>query len=604
MNEIKLKGESKDIIQDNVSKLREIFPEIVTEDKIDFDKLKLILGNNIDENPEKYNFTWPGKTQAIRESQKQSNGTLRPCKEESKNWDSTENLYIEGDNLEVLKLLQKSYYGKIKCIYIDPPYNTGNDFIYSDNYKDNLENYLKLTGQIVEEGERESIGIKLSTNPETAGRYHSNWLNMMYPRLKLARNLLKDDGFIFISIDDNEQENLKKVCEEIFGEENFIASLIRQTRKGGGSMSKYISSDHDYILVFCKNISKLNRFYIPYDKNYIKRYKEEDSKGKFFWDTFARNRQGSSNSYVITAPDGEKLINSWIYKEDKFKKLLDEDEIRFKKLNNGWSVQVKQRINNQGQIMRSLINDFTNEYGTKVINELLGKEIFSYVKPVELIKHLIFTIEENDEIILDFFSGSATTAHSVIEFNNDNKTNHRFIMVQIPEETDEKSKAFNAGYKNICEIGKERIRRTGDNIVEESGNQDLDIGFKVFKLDSSNLEKWDPDYNNIQSSLTIDNIKKDRTNEDLVYEIMLKYGIDLTYPIQQENNIYSIGFGALVICLDNNITKDITNDILKFTNDSSTSRVVFKDSGFKSDANKTNIKEILRNKNINEFITI
>ena len=452
--------------------------------------------------------------------------------------------------------------------------------------------------------ERESIGIKLSTNPETAGRYHSNWLNMMYPRLKLARNLLKDDGFIFISIDDNEQENLKKVCEEIFGEENFIASLIRQTRKGGGSMSKYISSDHDYILVFCKNISKLNRFYIPYDKNYIKRYKEEDSKGKFFWDTFARNRQGSSNSYVITAPDGEKLINSWIYKEDKFKKLLDEDEIRFKKLNNGWSVQVKQRINNQGQIMRSLINDFTNEYGTKVINELLGKEIFSYVKPVELIKHLIFTIEENDEIILDFFSGSATTAHSVIEFNNDNKTNHRFIMVQIPEETDEKSKAFNAGYKNICEIGKERIRRTGDNIVEESGNQDLDIGFKVFKLDSSNLEKWDPDYNNIQSSLTIDNIKKDRTNEDLVYEIMLKYGIDLTYPIQQENNIYSIGFGALVICLDNNITKDITNDILKFTNDSSTSRVVFKDSGFKSDANKTNIKEILRNKNINEFITI
>ena len=608
MNEIKLNGESKDMVQDNVSKLKEIFPEIVTEDKIDFDKLKLILGNNIDENPEKYNFTWPGKTQAIRESQKQSNGTLRPCKEESKNWDSTENLYIEGDNLEVLKLLQKSYYGKIKCIYIDPPYNTGNDFIYSDNYKDNLENYLKLTGQIVEEGERkrerESIGIKLSTNPETAGRYHSNWLNMMYPRLKLARNLLKDDGFIFISIDDNEQENLKKVCEEIFGEENFIASLIRQTRKGGGSMSKYISSDHDYILVFCKNISKLNRFYIPYDKNYIKRYKEEDSKGKFFWDTFARNRQGSSNSYVITAPDGEKLINSWIYKEDKFKKLLDEDEIRFKKLNNGWSVQVKQRINNQGQIMRSLINDFTNEYGTKVINELLGKEIFSYVKPVELIKHLIFTIEENDEIILDFFSGSATTAHSVIEFNNDNKTNHRFIMVQIPEETDEKSKAFNAGYKNICEIGKERIRRTGDNIVEEFGNQDLDIGFKVFKLDSSNLEKWDPDYNNIQSSLTIDNIKKDRTNEDLVYEIMLKYGIDLTYPIQQENNIYSIGFGALVICLDNNITKDITNDILKFTNDSSTSRVVFKDSGFKSDANKTNIKEILRNKNINEFITI
>ena len=444
----------------------------------------------------------------------------------------------------------------------------------------------------------------LTSNPESNGRFHSNWINMMYPRLKLARNLLKDDGFLFISIDDNEQENLKRICEEIFGEENFIASLIRQTRKGGGSMSKYISSDHDYVLVFSKNISKLNRFYIPYDNDYIKRYKEEDEKGKYFWDTFARNRQGSSNSYVITAPDGEKLRNSWIYKEDKFKKLLDDGEIRFKKLNNSWSVQVKQRINNQGQIMRSLLNDFTNEYGTKVINELLGKEIFSYVKPVELIKHLIFTIENNNEIILDFFSGSSTNAHSVMEFNNDNQTNHNYIMVQIPEKTDEKSKAYKAGYKNICEIGKERIRRAGDKILEESNNKDLDIGFKVFKLDSSNLEKWDPDYNNIQQSLTIDNIKEDRTNEDLVYEIMLKYGIDLTYPIEQIENIYSIGFGALIICLDNNVTKEITDEILKLTNNSSTSRVVFKDSGFKSDADKTNIKEILKTNNIDEFITI
>ena len=427
---------------------------------------------------------------------------------------------------------------------------------------------------------------------------------MMYPRLKLARNLLKDDGFIFISIDDNEQENLKRICEEIFGEENFISSLIRQTRKGGGSMSKYISSDHDYVLVFSKNISKLNRFYIPYDENYVKRYKEEDEKGKYFWDTFARNRQGSSNSYTIIAPDGEKLINSWIYKEDKFKKLLADDEIRFKKINTGWSVQVKQRINNQGQIMRSLIQDFTNEYGTKVINELLGKEIFSYVKPVGLIKHLIFTIENDDEIILDFFSGSSTTAQSIMEFNNENKTNHRFIMAQIPEKTDEKSKAYKADYSNICEIGKERIRCAGDKIVEETGNNNLDIGFKVFKLDSSNLEKWDPDYNNIQQSLTVNNIKKDRTNEDLIYEIILKYGIDLTLPIEEHENIYSIGFGSLVICLDNNITKEIANDIIDLTKDSSTSRVVFKDSGFKSDADKTNIKEILKTNHIGEFITI
>lgn len=605
MNEIKLDGKSKDIISDNILKLKELFPEVIIENKVDFEKLQNILGKDIDYSHEKYNFTWPGKTESIRESQKQSTGTLRPCKEESKNWDTTQNLYIEGDNLEVLKLLQKSYYNKIKAIYIDPPYNTGNDFIYPDDYKDNLENYLKISGQILDsENEGENTGLKLTSNPETAGRYHSNWLNMMYPRLKLARNLLKDDGFIFISIDDNEQENLKRICEEIFGEENFIASLIRQTRKGGGSMSRFISSDHDYILVFSKNISKLNRFYIPYDDNYIKRYKEEDEHGKYFWDTFARNRQGSSNSYIITAPDGEKLTNSWIYKEDKYKKLLDEGEIRFKKLNNGWSVQVKQRINNQGQIMRSLINDFTNEYGTKIINELLGKEIFSYVKPVELIKHLIFTIDSNEEIILDFFSGSSTTAHAVMDFNNENKTNHRFIMVQIPEMTDEKSKAYKAGYENICEIGKERIRRAGDKIVEETGNDNLDIGFKVFKLDSSNLEKWEPDYNNIQQSLTVDQIKKDRTNEDLIYEIMLKYGIDLKYPIEQKNNIYSIGFGALVICLDDNITKDIADEILKFTDSSSISRVVFKDSGFKSDADKTNVKQILNDNQIDEFITI
>lgn len=603
LDEFNLTGESKDIVSENISKIKEIFPGVVADGKIDFEMLKSILGEDIDDSHEKYNFTWPGKTQAIKESQKQSTGTLRPCKDESKNWDTTKNLYIEGDNLEVLKLLQKGYYNKIKAIYIDPPYNTGNDFIYPDDYKDNLENYLKSSGQLVE-SEDGNTGLKLTSNPETAGRYHSNWLNMMYPRLKLARNLLKDDGFIFISIDDNEQENLKRICEEIFGEENFIASLIRQTRKGGGSMSKYISSDHDYVLVFSKNISKLNRFYIPYDEGYVKRYKEEDEKGKYFWDTFARNRQGSSNSYTIIAPDGEELINSWIYKEDKFRKLLEEGEIRFKKINTGWSVQVKQRINTQGQIMRSLIQDFTNEYGTKVINELLGKEIFSYVKPVGLIKHLIFTIENDDEIILDFFSGSSTTAQSIMEFNNENKTNHRFIMIQIPEKTDEKSKAYKAGYPNICEIGKERIRRAGDKIVEESDNNNLDIGFKVFKLDSSNLEKWDPDYNNIQQSLTVDNIKKDRTNEDLIYEIMLKYGIDLTLPIEQHGNIYSIGFGALVICLDDNITREITNEILKFTENSSTSRVVFKDIGFKSDADKTNIKEILKSNHIDEFITI
>ena len=428
---------------------------------------------------------------------------------------------------------------------------------------------------------------------------------MMYPRLKLARNLLTDDGVIFISIDDNEVNNLKKICDEIFGEDNFIASLIRQTRKGGGSMSKYVSSDHDYLLVFSKNILNLGRFYVPYDSEYLKRYKEEDNKGKYFWDTFARNRQGSSNFYSIIAPDGQELKNFWIYKEDKFKRLLDEGEIRFKKLNSGWSVQIKQRINSQGQIMRSLITDFTNEYGTKSINELLGREIFTYVKPVELMSHIFKSIGDSNEIILDFFSGSATTAHAVFEYNLKEELNHRFILVQIPELTDEKSEAYKAGYKNICEIGKERIRRAGDKILEESDNKDLDVGFKVFKLDSSNLEKWDPDYNNLEQTLLTnkENIKPDRTELDLIYEIMLKYGIDLTLPIEKINNIYSIGYGALLICLEDNITKEIAEEIIKLKSDNIT-RVVFKESCFKFDSDKTNIKETLRINNINEFITI
>ncbi len=428
---------------------------------------------------------------------------------------------------------------------------------------------------------------------------------MMYPRLKLAKNLLDNDGFIAISIDDNELVNLKKICDEIFGEKNFIGTIVRRTRKGGGSMSKYLSSDHDYVLLFSKNISKTNKFYIPYDKKYVERYCENDSNGKYYWDTFARNRQGSSNSYTITAPDGTELTDAWIYKKDKFLKLLNDGEVRFKKLKNKWSVQVKQRINANGQIMRSIINDFTNEQGTKSVNEFLGREVFSYAKPVELVKYFMKSINEKDSIILDFFSGSSTTAQSIIEFNNDEKTNHKFLLIQIPEMINIKSKAYKSGYRNICEIGKERIRRAGDKIIEESDNKDLDIGFKVFKLDSSNLEKWDPDYNNLEQTLLTnkENVKPDRTELDLIYEIMLKYGIDLTLPIEKINNIYSIGYGALLICLEDSITKEIADKIIKLKSDNIT-RVVFKDSGFKSDADKTNIKETLRINNIDEFITI
>ena len=612
MNEIKLNGQSKDIVSDNVSKLKEIFPEVITEDKVDFEKLQSILGKDVDDSKEKYSFTWPGKTQAIHESQKQSTGTLRPCREESKNWDTTQNLYIEGDNLEVLKLLQKSYYGKIKCIYIDPPYNTGKDFIYSDNYQDNLMNYLEISGQVLSsEGERESIGIKLTNNPETAGRYHSNWLNMMYPRIKLARNLLSDDGILYISIDENEIENLKKLCNEIFGEENVVATLIWKSKSGGANDSKFFAIDHEYIICCSKNynVLKLN---LDTEVKVSTSYNNRDEKGQYALERLDKQsiQYSKGMDYEIVGPDGkiykplhknpEKPNATWRWGRETVKQRYD--ELVFK----DGKVYTK-NYKKEGAIPRSLLIEDRfgrTRTGKTDFSELIENNVFSSPKPKKLIKFLLNISVNDGDFVLDFFSGSATTANAILEFNNDKQKNIKHILIQIPEKTDEKSNAFKDGFETICEIGKERIRRAGDKIVEESGNKDLDIGFKVFKLDSSNLEKWDSDYNNLQQSLTIDNIKKDRTNEDLVYEIMLKYGIDLTYPIQQENNIYSIGYGALVICLDDNITKDITNDILRFTNDSSTSRVVFKDSGFKSDAEKVNIKEILKTNNIDEFITI
>ena len=631
MNEMKLNGKSKDIIQDNISKLKEIFPEIVTEDKIDFDKLKLILGDSIDENPEKYNFTWPGKIQAIKESQKTSSGTLRPCKEESKNWDSTENLYIEGDNLEVLKLLQKSYHNKISAIYIDPPYNTGKDFIYSDNYKDNLENYLELSDQVVK-GERESIGIKLSTNTETTGRYHSNWLNMMYPRLKLAKNLLTDDGVIFISIDDNEFNNLKNICNEIFGEENFISNFIWR-KKTGASDSKDISTITEYVLTYVKSRDKLSSIFTKNKNSYdSKRYRFTDEyverRGPYYPDNLDRGgiRYSDSLNYGIKCPDGTvtfpngrtKFKNDgwiWTWGKDKLKWGIENGFIIFKKSNkkrSGWGVYYKNyvNVNNKDELIersaphKNLIYDIINTEGSSEIKGHFNNKVFDYPKPSNFIK-LLCSYINNSGIFLDFFSGSGTTAEAIMKLNSEDKLKRKFILIQIPEKCSEKSISFKEGFENICEIGKERIRRAGDKILEKSDNKNLDIGFKVFKLNSSNLEKWDPDYNNLKQTLLTnkENIKPDRIELDLIYEIMLKYGIDLTLPIEKINNIYSIGYGALLICLEDNITKEIAEEIIKLKSDNIT-RAVFKDSSFKSDADKTNIKETLRINNIDEFITI
>ena len=446
----------------------------------------------------------------------------------------------------------------------------------------------------------------------------------MYPRLKLARNLLTNDGVIFISIDDNEEFNLKKLCDEIFGEFNFICNFIRKNKSGSGHDSKNIAIEFDYILCYAKNIDEVKINQEPVNVDNDPKYKLVDEfveeRGKYYLrDLNYGGSYSEKMDYPIKTPEGSIIYsggkkgkpNTWRWSEPKFKWGLKNHFIEFKKRDNNWKVYIKQYqfVDNNNKYYvrenpyRALI-DFSNGKGSNDFNEIMEKNVFSFPKPIDLIEFIQKVGSNNDSIILDFFGGSSSTAHAVLKLNAKGDK-RRFILIQVPEATDEKSEAYKTGYKNICEIGKERIRRAGDKILEESDNKDLDIGFKVFKLDSSNLEKWDPDYDNLEQTLLTnrENIKEDRTELDLIYEIMLKYGIDLTLPIEKINNIYSIGYGALLICLDDNITKEIAEEIIKLKSDNIT-RVVFKDSGFKSDADKTNIKETLRINNINEFITI
>ena len=619
MKETQLNGESLNIVTDNIEKMKQLFPEIITEDKIDFNKLKEILGKNIEESDERYNFTWPGKTEALRESQKSSTGTLNPCKEDSKNWDSTQNLYIEGDNLEVLKILQKSYYNKVKMIYIDPPYNTGKDFIYPDNYKDNLKNYLKITNQITSGG---GARKKLTNNPETSGRFHSYWLNMLYPRLKLARNLLTDDGIIFISIDNHEHYNLKKICDEIFGEDNLISEFIWQKKSSGGQHSNYVLDFHEYILLYRKSLNKNFSLLVERTDEQKKSFKFSDKyesiRGKYLisplksWLDYR-----PTLIYDIYCPDGTIINTQWICSESTFLKLKKEDKILFKKNSKGkWAVYKKQYVNEKGGLVKpaSMITEYgQTSNGKRDLKNLFNqKSLMDFPKPVKLIQYLISMIGGNGNIVMDFFSGSATMAHANFKNNIHKNISNRFIMVQVPEKTDEKSVAFKEGYKNICEIGKERIRRAGDKILEESNNEDLDIGFKVFKLDSSNLTKWNPDYDNLEDSLlsSANNIISGRSELDLVYEVMLKYGIDLSVPVDEievaGKKVFNVGFGALFVCLDDDLTVGIADGLVGLIkdSDSSVTRVVFKDNGFASDSDKANVKETLSANNVDEFITI
>ena len=648
MIETTLTGKTPDIGEENIKKLMTMFPEVVTEGKVDFEKLKQVLGEYVDDSNERYNFTWNGKGRALRLSQTPSLGTLRPCKEESKDWDTTQNLYIEGDNLEVLKLLQKSYYGKIKMIYIDPPYNTGNDFVYKDDFHDSLENYKRITGQV------DGNGKAISTNTETSGRYHTDWLNMMYPRLRLSRNLLTDDGVIFISIDDNEVANLKKICNEVFGEDNYVADVIMRSNPRGSQEPFGISREHEYLVCYAKS---------PQGIYSIVGQKRDDDDSEFnftlengkkarllglrkrggdwrrsdrpnmFYPLYVNPNDNSvsvekTETHFIEVlplrPDGEE--SRWTWGIDTAKERIS-DLYGKEIIRNGERTFDIYRIDPlespDGSIKREklksvwLDKELNYQSARQYLRELFGSsEIFDFPKPPEMLIKLLSSLNANDGIILDFFSGSATTAHAVMQLNAEDGGNRKFIMVQLPEPTDEKSEAYKAGYMNICEIGKDRIRRAGEKIKEKYKDKEniesLDTGFKVFKLDTSNIRKWQPDYNNLEQSLMdyVDNFVEGRTEFDVVYEIMLKYGLDLTYPVDEftiaGKKVYSIGYGMLMICLDNEITTEVAKGILAKIKELSpeSSRVVFKDNGFKSDSNKTNIKEILKSGGIEEFITI
>ena len=615
-------SQSKNIISENLEQLKTIFPQIFKEGKIDKEELLSILGDEIESNEEYYRFTWAGKSMARREANKPSTATLRPDKESSKDWDTTQNIFIEGDNLEVLKLLQKSYANKIKMIYIDPPYNTGKDFVYKDNYNDNLGNYLAITGQVDEEGRR------ISTNSESDGRYHSNWLNMMYPRLKLARNLLKEDGVIFISIDDNEFDNLKKLCDEILGEDNFVANIIWEKKFAPQNDAKWYSPNHDYVLLYARDKNIYRPILENRDEEQISRYKNPDNDPRGVWASsdLSVKTYSPEYDYPIQTPSG-KLISlpsgrCWMTSKEKMDELIKDNRIWFGSEGSNlprlkrFLSEVKDGITPMTIWKRTEVGD--TQEGKRDLLKVMPENVFQTPKTIRLIlKMLRLTIGANDTV-LDFFAGSGSTSHAVMQLNSEDGGNRKFVCVQLPEPTDEKSEADKAGYKTISEITKERIRRAGEKIKSEmkedlfsEQGKTLDIGFRAFKLDSSNIRAWDGNPDALEDNLfnAGSNIKENRTGEDVLYEILLKYGLDLTMPIEQKEiagkQVFDIGMGALFICLGDNITIAVAEGIGKWKEERqpATSKVIFKDTGF-TDVEKTNSMQILKRYGILEVNTI
>ena len=606
----KLKMHTPNRADDNFKKLAALFPNAVTETinengevvrAIDKDVLmQEISGTVVEGKDERYQFTWPDKRKSVLLANAAISKTLRPYKEESVDFDITENLYIEGDNLEVLKLLQETYLGKIQMIYIDPPYNTGNDFLYEDNFAQTAEDYVSNSGQYDEDGNR------LVRNLDSNGRFHTDWLNMIYPRLRLAKDLLAEDGVIFISIDDNELENLKKICEEVFGEVNFVANIVWKHTQQSKNDELHFSRQYNHTLLYAKNKSCLHRFYFERTDEDNKNYSNPDNDPKGMW------RSGDVRSpnyrktlcYDIVAPNGNIIkapANGWRWSEESVKEKIATGEIKFKEDGSG-IIRKIYLCDQPGRTPENLWEG--NRFGTTrqaaaMIKDLFdGVQVFDTPKPIELIRSMmIVALKDTDATVLDFFSGSATTAHAVMQLNAEDGGKRKFILVQLPEETDDKSEAFNAGYKNICEIGKERIRRAGKKIKADSPltTTGLDVGFRVLKCDTSNMKDvyYSPaEYEMDLFDFMTDNIKEDRTSEDLLFQVMLDLGVTLSSKIEETviagKKVFNVADGFLIACFDSNVT----DETIKAIAQKQPYYFVMRDSSLANDSVATNFEQI------------
>ena len=605
----KMKFESPDMTAQNIDRIAALFPNCITEmldeerstpekkvykRAVNFELLKQMLSPDMVDGDEAYEFTWVGKKAAIVEANKPIRTTLRPCVEESKDWDTTENLYIEGDNLEVLKLLQESYLGKVKMIYIDPPYNTGNDFIYADDFMRSQEEENEQMGMYDEDENR------LFKNIDTNGRFHSDWCSMIYSRLTLARNLLTDDGVIFISIDDNEDSALKAICDEVFGRSNFIAKCVRKRRDSQANLSKNISPIHEYVLVFAKKQGDvLNKISANIDES---DYKNPDNDPRGPYKTMPCTNKGGT-VYTVSTPTGVQITEEWRFKRETYHKMLNENRLVFPRGGEGkprYKLFLSEKIE-EGQLANTWLDTLSsNQEATREIKALFDNNlVFDTPKPVGLLEFCAQLSTQKDSIVLDFFSGSATTAHAVMQLNAEDGGHRKFIMVQLPEKCDEASEAYKAGYKNICEIGKERIRRAGDKIKSESPmtTQDLDIGFRVLKLDDTNMKDvyYAPDdYDQGMLAGLESNIKDDRTDLDLLFGCLIDWGLPLSLPYKSEKidgcTVHTYNDGDLIACFDANVPESVVKEIAQRR----PLRAVFRDSGFASSPEKINVFEIFK----------